>query len=208
MSTADPLPEADCAEGAEHPRLTTRLFGHESAESDFVRAVQSDRLHHAWLITGPKGIGKATLAWRAARYLLAGDFAKDTLDLPESDPARPKNERKLRKLVEPIGGKLVMPCDVQKEEDIDAVFDAAKEQIGPLDFVVHSIAFATIEDLKGPVYNCSRDGFKLAMDISAFSLIALARRAKDALVPGGGGAAGDREPLGVHAGEQPGVCAL
>ena len=142
------------------------------------------------LFEGKKGLvfgiaNDKSIAWAITQELAAQGAEIGFTHLPESDPARPKNERKLRKLVEPLGSTFVMPCDVQKEEDIDAVFDAAKEQIGPLDFVVHSIAFATLEDLKGPVYNCSRDGFKLAMDISAFSLIALARRAKDALVPGG-----------------------
>lgn len=142
------------------------------------------------LFTGKKGLvfgiaNDKSIAWAITEKLAAEGAEMGFTHLPESNPERPKNEKKLRKLVDPIGARLVMPCDVSKEEDIDAVFEAAKEQIGPLDFVVHSIAFATMEDIKGPVYNCSRDGFKLAMDISAFSLIALARRAKDALVPGG-----------------------
>lgn len=53
------------------PRATAELMGHEAAEETLLEAVAADRLHHAWLITGPKGIGKATLAYRFARYLLA-----------------------------------------------------------------------------------------------------------------------------------------
>ncbi|SFT51268.1 DNA polymerase III subunit delta' [Sedimentitalea nanhaiensis] len=69
MST-DHLP-ADQAPGAPHPRETARLFGQDAAQDDFLRAFTSDRLHHGWLLTGPRGVGKATLAWRIARFLLA-----------------------------------------------------------------------------------------------------------------------------------------
>nr|WP_319246686.1 DNA polymerase III subunit delta' [uncultured Celeribacter sp.] len=75
MSTAlgemDMAPEADCAPGAPHPRKTAQLFGQAQAEADFLEAFRSNRLHHAWLITGPRGVGKATLAWRIARFLLS-----------------------------------------------------------------------------------------------------------------------------------------
>ena len=67
----DETPEADCAPGAPHPRRTTTLFGQSHAEADFLEAFGAHRLHHAWLITGPRGVGKATLAWRIARFLLS-----------------------------------------------------------------------------------------------------------------------------------------
>ncbi len=54
-----------------HPRNTDQIFGHEGAERLFLEAFNSDRLHHAWLISGPKGIGKATLAWKFAKFLLS-----------------------------------------------------------------------------------------------------------------------------------------
>ncbi|WP_122072996.1 DNA polymerase III subunit delta' [Pseudophaeobacter sp. EL27] len=65
------LPRADQAPGAPHPRETAQLFGQDQAEQDFLTAFNSNRLHHGWLLTGPQGIGKATLAWRIARFLLA-----------------------------------------------------------------------------------------------------------------------------------------
>jgi DNA polymerase III subunit delta' len=89
------IPEPDRIEGAPHPRATPRLFGHEAAETAFLSAFNTGRLHHAWMISGPKGIGKATLAWRLARFLLAtpendgGMFAApppETLDIPPSHP--------------------------------------------------------------------------------------------------------------------------
>lgn len=59
-----------------HPRQTRALFGHEAAEREFLAAFNSDRLHHAWLISGAKGVGKATLAWRFAKFLATqGDIA-------------------------------------------------------------------------------------------------------------------------------------
>ena len=61
----DQLPEPDRLEGAPHPRETRVLFGHSAAEVELLRAQQSGRMHHAWMLTGPKGVGKATLAWRA-----------------------------------------------------------------------------------------------------------------------------------------------
>jgi DNA polymerase-3 subunit delta' len=65
------LPEPDRVAGAPHPRDTGDLIGQEAAEAAFLAAYGAGRLHHAWLITGPKGVGKATLAWRIARFLLA-----------------------------------------------------------------------------------------------------------------------------------------
>ncbi|MCA0043133.1 DNA polymerase III subunit delta' [Celeribacter litoreus] len=71
LGEMDFAPEADCAPGAPHPRKTTRLFGQDEAQDAFLDAFNSHRMHHAWLITGPRGVGKATLAWRIARFLLA-----------------------------------------------------------------------------------------------------------------------------------------
>ena len=108
---ADPaeLPEPDRIEGAPHPRETVQLYGHAAAEAAFLEAAASGRLHHAWLITGPRGTGKATLAWRLARYLLATPAAPAGDDMfgapppPASldiDPEHPV-ARRLRALSEP-----------------------------------------------------------------------------------------------------------
>lgn len=70
MSDESP-PEADRAEGAPHPRETMRLFGHKGAVAEILASLGNDRMHHAWLLTGPRGVGKATLAWAMARLLLA-----------------------------------------------------------------------------------------------------------------------------------------
>ena len=96
------LPEPDRIEGAPHPRETYALFGHQAAEEAFLAAASAEKLHHAWMITGPKGIGKATLAWRMARYLLAlpADTGPNLFGAPdplpetlESDPDTALNHR-------------------------------------------------------------------------------------------------------------------
>ncbi|MEL6573587.1 MAG: DNA polymerase III subunit delta' [Pseudomonadota bacterium] len=68
---SDDLPEPDRVEGAPHPRETIELFGQGAAEAAFLEAYNAGRLHSGWLITGPRGVGKATLAWKIATFLLA-----------------------------------------------------------------------------------------------------------------------------------------
>ncbi|MDU8946186.1 DNA polymerase III subunit delta' [Ovoidimarina sediminis] len=96
--TDAPLPEADRLPGVPHPREAPALIGHAAAEAAFLDAHATGRLHHAWLITGPRGTGKATLAWRIARFLLAeppeddGGLFGDTPPAPASldiDPEHP-----------------------------------------------------------------------------------------------------------------------
>jgi len=87
MSTDDSLPEPDRIEGAPHPRETTNLLGQGPGEATFLDAFNSGRLHHAWLITGPRGVGKATLAWRIARFLLATPPAQDAGFFGDAPPA-------------------------------------------------------------------------------------------------------------------------
>ena len=73
----DDIPTPDQAPGAPHPREAVRLFGQDRAERAFLQAHSAGRLHHGWLLTGPRGVGKATLAWRIARFLLATPPAED-----------------------------------------------------------------------------------------------------------------------------------
>ena len=70
-AASDALTEGDAFPGAPHPRLATRLVGHAAAEAAMLAAYRENRLAHAWLIGGREGIGKATLAWRFARFVLA-----------------------------------------------------------------------------------------------------------------------------------------
>jgi DNA polymerase III subunit delta' len=77
MSGDEGHPEPDRVEGAPHPRDTARLLGQSRAEAAFLEAYATGRLHHGWLITGPRGVGKATLAWRIARFLIATPEAEE-----------------------------------------------------------------------------------------------------------------------------------
>jgi len=88
---SDDIPQPDCIEGAPHPRETVRLIGQGAAEMTFLNAYNNGRLHHAWLVTGARGVGKATFAWRAARFLLAhqeggGASAPDSLNIAPDHP--------------------------------------------------------------------------------------------------------------------------
>lgn len=79
-------PEADRALNCVHPRETYDLIGHGAAQTQFLAARASRRLHHAWLISGPKGVGKATLAYRMIRHMLGGkSLLEGSLDIPASD---------------------------------------------------------------------------------------------------------------------------
>lgn len=113
---SDEIPEPDRIEGAPHPRQTAHLFGHAGAEAAFLEAFNTGRLHHGWMITGPRGVGKATLAWKIARFLLAtpeadgGMFAPpppETLDIPDSHPVA----RRVAALSEPRLFLLRRPYD-------------------------------------------------------------------------------------------------
>ncbi len=68
--TESNLISSDQIEGYPHPKMTEQLFGHQFAEQEFISCFKSNKLHHGWLITGEKGIGKATFAWRMAKFLL------------------------------------------------------------------------------------------------------------------------------------------
>ena len=137
------------------------------------------------LFEGKKGLvfGVAndySIAWAISQKLLAEGADIGFTHLPGE-----KMERRLRKLAEPVGAKMMMSCDVQKDEDIANVFAKAREIYGELDFVLHSIAYAPLEDIKRPFAQSSREGFKTAMDISVYSLAAVARHAAE-LMPNGG----------------------
>jgi DNA polymerase-3 subunit delta' len=91
MAKDDDRPEPDRLDTAPHPRETAALFGHDRAEAAFLDVWRQGRLHHAWLLRGPRGVGKATLAYRTARAVLAaGDTAPPSLDV---DPAHPVARR-------------------------------------------------------------------------------------------------------------------
>jgi len=82
---------------------------------------------------------------------------------------------------------LVLPCDVTSDADIEAVFAKIDQEFGGLDFVVHGAAFALREELSSPFTSTTREGFRVALDISAYSLVALTRGAAPLMDKRGGG---------------------
>lgn len=94
-------------------------------------------------------------------------------------------ERRVRPLAERVGASFVEACDVAEDEQITRVAEKATNAFGNIDILVHAIAFANREELKGPYYNTSRAGFHLAMDISVYSLTTLARAFQPILQTGG-----------------------
>jgi enoyl-[acyl-carrier protein] reductase I len=87
-------------------------------------------------------------------------------------------EKRVRPLAQSIGSTFVEPCDVQSDEDIRRVMDRWREAHGQIDILVHALAFARREDLDGAFVDTSREGFALALDVSAYSLVALVREAR------------------------------
>ena len=128
------------------------------------------------LLEGKTGIvfgvaNKRSLAWAIARR---ASEAGARIALTYQGERLEENARELAaQLTDPI----VLPCDVTKDEDIAAVFARVKEDFGTLDFVVHGVAYALREELEGDYIDTSRDGYKIAQDISAYSLTAIAREA-------------------------------
>ncbi len=94
-------------------------------------------------------------------------------------------EKRVFPLAQEVGCDFVEQCDVTSDEQLDAVFEKARQKFGRIDVLVHSVAFANREDLGGRFVDISRDGFKLALDISAYSLIAMAKRAEPLMTNGG-----------------------
>ena len=136
------------------------------------------------LMTGKKGLiiglgNDKSIAWGIAQQLheqgatLAFTFLNETF------------EKRVRPLAESIGSDLVVRCDVSKDEEIDSTFAEIARKWRELDFIVHSVAYAGRDELKNPFYQTRRDGFRVALDTSAYSLIAVTRAGLPLMKNGG-----------------------
>jgi enoyl-[acyl-carrier protein] reductase I len=124
---------------------------------------------------------KRSIAWAIAQ---AASSAGARLALTYQGERLEENVRELSAgLTDPV----VLPCDVTDDAQIARVFEQLERSFGGLDFVVHGAAFAAREDLTNPFVQTSRDGFRLALDVSAYSLIALSRGALPLMDKRGGG---------------------
>lgn len=137
------------------------------------------------LVSGKKGLimgvaNEKSIAWGIAEALhregaeLAFTYANSLM------------EKRVRPLAESIGSRMVLPCDVQNDAEMDACFNQIKESFGGLDMLVHSLAFANKDELRGMYANTSREGFHLAMDVSVFSFAAVCKRAYPLMEKRGG----------------------
>jgi enoyl-[acyl-carrier protein] reductase I len=124
---------------------------------------------------------KRSIAWAIAQATAAGG-ARLALTY------QGRFEEHVTELSQALGEPpLVLPCDVTSDSDIDAVFSNLDREFGGLDFLVHGAAFAPREELLSPFVNTTREGFRVALDISAYSLIALTRAAAPLMERRGGG---------------------
>jgi enoyl-[acyl-carrier protein] reductase I len=120
-----------------------------------------------------------SIAWGCAKAFHA--FGADVAVTYLNDKSKPYVEP----LSKEIGSQIFMPLDLQREGELEAVFETIGRTWGRLDLCLHSIAFAPKEDLQGRVVDCSRNGFLLAMDISCWSFIRMARLAEPLMKDGG-----------------------
>ncbi|MBV8148205.1 MAG: enoyl-ACP reductase [Candidatus Eremiobacteraeota bacterium] len=130
---------------------------------------------------------RALVTGIANRWSIATGIARKFHDYGASLALTYQGERvreEVEKLATELGGSIVVECDVSSDASLSAMRDVLAERCGKFDAVVHSIAFANKEDLGGRVYDTSRSGYGLSLDISAYSLVALARTLRERLNDG------------------------
>lgn len=93
-------------------------------------------------------------------------------------------ERRVRPLAESLGARLIEPCDVSSDEQIDTFMERVRETMGSIDILVHGPAFAPRDELSGSFVKTSREGFRVSMDVSVYSMIAVVRAALPLMNPG------------------------
>ena len=139
------------------------------------------------LLEGKTGIVFGVANKRSIAWAIAQALAREGMRL-----AFTYQGERLKESVEALTSKtmpeaLLLPCDVTNDAEIDSVFERVGNEFGHLDVLLHSVAYAPKEDLEGEFINTSREGFKLAHDISAYSLVALTRAALPYFEKAGGG---------------------
>ncbi|HEY9594595.1 MAG TPA: enoyl-ACP reductase [Spirochaetia bacterium] len=136
------------------------------------------------LMTGKKGLvfglaNDRSIAWGISKQLHEEGAELGFSFLNEAF------EKRVRPLAESLGSDLIVGCDVNKDTDIEAIYKTVEQKWGRLDFVVHSVAFAGKDELKNPFWQTSREGFRVALDTSAYSLVAVTRGALPLMKNGG-----------------------
>ncbi len=135
------------------------------------------------LLEGKRGVvtgvaNDRSIAWGCAKACAEAGASLAFTYLGEAQ------EKRVRKLIQDIPGALCFPCDVSMDEEIEAFFSSVDSEWGSLDFLIHSIAYADKDDLSGRFLDTTRQNFGMAIDISAYSLVALLRGAESILSEG------------------------
>src|SRR5574344_1094145 len=136
------------------------------------------------LMKGKKGIIFGVSNKHGIAYGIANELNKAGAEIAFTY-ANEAMEKRVRPIAEEMNAKIIMECDVTKEEDIKKVFAECQKVYGKLDFVVHAVAFANKEDLQGKFIDTSLEGWNLAMGVSAYSLVSIARNAQSVMPDGG-----------------------
>lgn len=141
------------------------------------------------LFTGKKGIimgiaNEYSIAAAVAKYLSEEGAEIGFNNLPDKE-GRDRMAKRLKRVTDPLNTAFTMPCDVTNDDQLNSFFAMAKEKMGKIDFFVHSIAYAPLEDIKCKTVDVSRAGFKEAMDISVYSMLATTQRASELMSDGG-----------------------
>ncbi|MDQ7038462.1 MAG: enoyl-ACP reductase [Aquificota bacterium] len=127
------------------------------------------------LLEGKKALITGVANERSIAYGIAKAFRREGAELAFTY-ANEKLKKRVEEIAESLGSDLVTKCDVTSDEDIDALFKFLSDRWGELDILVHSVAYAPREEFKGGVIDTTREGFRIAMDVSVYSLIALTRK--------------------------------
>ncbi len=139
------------------------------------------------LLAGKRGVVFGVANRRSIAWAIAQALAREGAELAFTYQGE-RLESGVRELAGSIGSSLVLPCDVSRDEDLDRVFDEiGRSWEDGLDILIHSVAFAPPQTFERPFVETTRADFQLALDISAYSLIATARRAARRMEPRGGG---------------------
>lgn len=136
------------------------------------------------LMKGKKGVIFGVSNQRGIAYAIAQQLYEAGAEIAFTY-AGEVMENRVRPLAEAMNAKIIMDCDVTKEEQVKAVFAQCEKVYGKIDFVVHAVAFANKDDLMGKFIDTSREGWDLALGVSAYSLVSIARNAQPIMNEGG-----------------------
>ena len=142
------------------------------------------------LLSGKRGIimgiaNEFSIASGVAEFIKKEGGVSGFSHLPDAEGAPPRMARRVQKVADSLGVNFVRPCDVRSDADIERFFGEVAGEFGSIDFLVHSIAYAPLDDIQCATLDASRSGFQIAMDISVYSFIACARAASKLMGAGG-----------------------